>query len=429
MVFQHLSSPVRLLQAALSCLAAPVFAAPEPLRNSIETIPSWKVQSTSKVGNDISKLSDSRLDTSSWYTIKSKATLMSTLLENNVYNETHLFFSDNLKQVDKAQFTVPWLYRADIHHSKNDAFVQLKTNGISSRADIYLNGELLGKQIGAYVGKEYDISKKLRMGKNTLVVRVYPTDYNRDFALGFVDWNPAPPDNGTGIWRDVEVKRSGAISLSQPRITTALDGSVEVFVDAKNLGSNSAHVDVACTITGPNGKKTVGKPRATVNVGIKKTKTVSLKAKIKDPQIWWPKQWGKQPLYSVQCDARVASKLSDRTPHTSFGIRTVTSKLSALNDTTFFVNDQRFQVVGAGYTSDIFLRFDEDKLQAQLRYVLDMGLNTIRLEGKQEHPLLYQLADQMGIMLIAGWECCDKWEGWTYNEDGSGEKWSDEDYE
>jgi exo-1,4-beta-D-glucosaminidase len=354
---------------------------------------------------------------------------MSTLLENNVYNETHLFFSDNLKQVDKAQFTVPWLYRADIHHSKNDAFVQLKTNGISSRADIYLNGELLGKQIGAYVGKEYDISKKLRMGKNTLVVRVYPTDYNRDFALGFVDWNPAPPDNGTGIWRDVEVKRSGAISLSQPRITTALDGSVEVFVDAKNLGSNSAHVDVACTITGPNGKKTVGKPRATVNVGIKKTKTVSLKAKIKDPQIWWPKQWGKQPLYSVQCDARVASKLSDRTPHTSFGIRTVTSKLSALNDTTFFVNDQRFQVVGAGYTSDIFLRFDEDKLRAQLRYVLDMGLNTIRLEGKQEHPLLYQLADQMGIMLIAGWECCDKWEGWTYNEDGSGEKWSDEDYE
>jgi len=34
-------------------------------------------------------------------------------------------------------------------------------------------------------------------------VKVYPTDYNRDFALGFVDWNPYPPDNGTGIWRDM----------------------------------------------------------------------------------------------------------------------------------------------------------------------------------------------------------------------------------
>ena len=428
MVLQHLPSPVWLLQATLSCLAVPVFAAPGPIHSGIDTIPSWKVKSTSKVGNDISKASDPRLDTSSWYTIKSKATLMSTLLENNVYNETHLFFSDNLKQVDTAQFTVPWLYRAEIQHDKSDAFVQLITNGISSRADVYLNGELLGKQIGAYVGKEYDVSKKLRQGKNTLLVRVYPTDYNRDFALGFVDWNPAPPDNGTGIWRDFQVKRSGAVSLSQPRITAALDGNVEVFVDAKNLGSRSAHVDVACTITGPDRKREVSKTCKKLDVDSKKATTVSLKAKIQNSQVWWPKQWGKQPLYSVQCDAHVASKLSDRTPSTSFGIRTVTSKLSALNDTTFFVNGQRFQVVGAGYTSDMFLRFNEDKLRAQLRYVLDMGMNTIRLEGKQEHPLLYELADQMGIMLIAGWECCDKWEGWSYNEDGSGEKWNDEDY-
>lgn len=57
-----------------------------------------------------------------------------------------------------------------------------------------------------------------------------------------------------------------------------------------------------------------------------------------------------------------------------------------------------------------------------------MGLNTIRLEGKQEHPFLYSLASELGLMILAGWECCDKWEGWTYNEDGSGEKWSAADY-
>jgi exo-1,4-beta-D-glucosaminidase len=57
-----------------------------------------------------------------------------------------------------------------------------------------------------------------------------------------------------------------------------------------------------------------------------------------------------------------------------------------------------------------------------------MGLNTVRLEGKQEHPYLYSLADEMGLMIMAGWECCDKWEGWEYNNEGEGQKWNDEDY-
>jgi len=76
----------------------------------------------------------------------------------------------------------------------------------------------------------------------------------------------------------------------------------------------------------------------------------------------------------------------------------------------------------------MFLRFDEDKLAKQFALMLDMGMNTVRLEGKQEQPALYDLADRMGIMILAGWECCDKWEGWAYNEDANGVKWTDPDY-
>jgi exo-1,4-beta-D-glucosaminidase len=45
-----------------------------------------------------------------------------------------------------------------------------------------------------------------------------------------------------------------------------------------------------------------------------------------------------------------------------------------------------------------------------------MGMNTVRLEGKQEHPELYELADRMGVLVLAGWECCDKWEGWEVRD-------------
>ena len=359
---------------------------------------------------------------------------MATLIDSGVYNETSLFFSNNLQEVDIAQFRVPWFYRTDFEYKEEKgAFTQLITNGISSRADIWLNRQYLGNTIGAYAGSELDITSKLRAGTNVLLVKVYPTDYNRDFALGFVDWNPYPPDNGTGIWRDVQIKKSGQISLGKPRVRTTLDGDVDFSVSVKNLGNGRVEGRVQCAVTDPDGKQ-LGRPRAPFDTDGQGLDLVALHLKVDKPKIWYPSQWGDQPLYSVRCSATNLSDTNvsavyDQTPKTLFGIRTVTSRINSHNDTVFSVNGQPFQVLGAGYTSDIFLRFDTEKLRTQFQYVLDMGLNTVRLEGKQEHPSLYDLADEMGILLLPGWECCDKWEGWSYNEEKSGEDWDDEDYE
>tara|TARA_R110002003_G_scaffold534_8_gene20271 strand:+ start:6261 stop:8705 length:2445 start_codon:yes stop_codon:yes gene_type:complete len=362
---------------------------------------------------------------------------MSTLIANGVYNEQDLFYSTNLQNVDLDQFRVPWYYRSEgIRSPSSNAsdYYTLRTNGISSRADIWLNTQLLADkntQAGAYVGREYDVTELLKSDSNVILVKAYPTDYDRDFALGFVDWNPYPPDNGTGVWRDVELKRTGQVSLSTPRITAALDGSIYVYIDVKNLARNaSASGYLDCFVHDPQGYRT-GAPKNGFDLAPGEQLELEVKAKVNNPQIWWPNQWGEQPLYSVQCNASIRGQdtTSDFTPDTKFGIRTVSSTLNTThNDTTFYVNGERFQILGAGYTSDIFLRFDEAKLRTQFQYVLDMGLNTVRLEGKQEHPRLYEVADEIGIMLLAGWECCDKWEGWTYNDEGSGKKWTDADY-
>lgn len=77
----------------------------------------------------------------------------------------------------------------------------------------------------------------------------------------------------------------------------------------------------------------------------------------------------------------------------------------------------------------MFLRLNETKLEQQFAYMIDMGMNAVRLEGKQEHPALYDIADRLGLMVLAGWECCDKWEGWSYNDDADGVKWDDADYD
>ena len=41
-----------------------------------------------------------------------------------------------------------------------------------------------------------------------------------------------------------------------------------------------------------------------------------------------------------------------------------------------------------------------------------MGLNTVRLEGKLETDEFFDLTDRHGILVMAGWCCCDHWERW-----------------
>ena len=62
--------------------------------------------------------------------------------------------------------------------------------------------------------------------------------------MGFVDWNPAPPDKNMGIWREVRVKATGDVSIDAPFVRTKLDleafkeASLTVSAELKNNAAN-----------------------------------------------------------------------------------------------------------------------------------------------------------------------------------------------
>jgi exo-1,4-beta-D-glucosaminidase len=112
----------------------------------------------------------------------------------------------------------------------------------------------------------------------------------------------------------------------------------------------------------------------------------------------------------------VDSQLSD-SAEPRFGIRTVTSQVNRHNETVFTLNVHPFQDLRGGYSPDHFFRWDRNRFIAIANYIFDTGQNTLRLEGTLEHPELYEIADEMEIMVIAGWVCCSKWESWDFNHD------------
>src|SRR5207302_7050286 len=130
-----------------------------------------------------------------------------------------------------------------------------------------------------------------------------------------------------------------------------------------------------------------------------------------NPRVWWPAQMGAQNLYDLHLEADVNGQTSDQ-QDTRFGIREVTSVMNAGGHRMFLINGKRILIRGGGWASDMMLREDPARLEDQIRYTRDMGLNTIRLEGKLETDHFFDLADRYGILIMAGWCCCDAWEKW-----------------
>jgi len=117
---------------------------------------------------------------------------------------------------------------------------------------------------------------------------------------------------------------------------------------------------------------------------------------------------GKPNLYSLKMEFEIDGATSDRS-QTQFGIREVTSEINAIGGRAFHINGKNILIRGGGWTPDMMLREDSQRLHDEFRYVRDMGLNTVRLEGKLETQEFFDLADHEGIMVMAGWCCCDFW--------------------
>jgi exo-1,4-beta-D-glucosaminidase len=385
-------------------------------------IPGWNIQSVLHASKDLTALAKPGADVSKWYRVSARSTAMAGLIEAGVYSDEKLWYSDNLNHiVDRSVFGTPWLYRDEFTmHPAPGQHYFLVTHGITSKADVWVNGVQIADknfQEGSYGGHKYEITKDLHSGANAVLIQAYETNYLLDAAMGFVDWNPYPPDNGTGVWRDVEISQTGPVALAPMRVVHdwtpgKTSTKVTVKVNATNFESKAVSGQLSGQIQSADGSQAL-KISQSFSLEASEEKTIAATVDLQNPQIWWPKLWGGQPLYEVSLAVKINNQVSDVAEPRKIGIRHIESGLNQYQDRTFAINGQRFLPLGGGYSPDMFMRWDSDYVREQFNLMLDLGMNTVRLEGKQEQPELFEIADEIGLMIMAGWECCDWWEGWT----------------
>jgi len=336
----------------------------------------------------------------------------------------------NIAMASDSPYAISWWYRKTftVPASYKGKTIWLKFNGINYRANIFLNGKQIAKSddvAGARRTYELNITSSAKTGaENVLAVQAFaPTDH--DLAITFVDWNPAPPDKNMGLWREVYVTTSGPVAVRYPTVVSKL-----------NLPANdSAQLTVTAQVKNGTDQAVKGKLKGKienitfeqeVDLGANESKDVTFapdkfsQLVVSNPRLWWPAQMGTPNLYKLSMEFDVNGVAGDKS-NSEFGIREVTSDLNSVGGRAFHINGKNILIRGGGWTPDMMLRESSQRLQDEFRYVKDMGLNTVRLEGKLETEEFYNLADHQGILVMAGWCCCDFWERWP--------RWQPQDFE
>src|SRR4029077_2062403 len=117
--------------------------------------------------------------------------------------------------------------------------------------------------------------------------------------------------------------------------------------------------------------------------------------KLEHPRLWMPYTLGTPNLYTavLRFVGDAAASDSDRAEVT-FGIREFTSELTEKGHRLFKLNGHPILIRGAAWAPDMFLRPMSKKLDADLAYVRDMGMNTIRLEGRIDRDEFFEKTDK-----------------------------------
>lgn len=378
----------------------------------------WTVQSSAHAKQDGRTLSSPGANTDDWYNATVPSTVMGVLTAEGLYKD--LMTGTNYKNADRSIFDTAWWYRTtfELPGLTEGKHVKLLFDGLSYRADIWLNGELIASKdsiFGPFCRFSFDITH-LAQEKNILAVEVYRAQ-KADLNIGFVDWNPRPLDENMGLFREVRVITTGAVDMTNTWVKTKVNTETldEAWLSIETQLNNKSDEEITGNIKGTIEDIEFSVP---VKLAANETKKIEILAEdikklhIKNPRLWWCNTLGTPELYQMDLKFEVGNKVS-ASEKVTFGIREVETYITDQGHKGFILNGQKVLIKSAGWTDDIFLRDTPESNEKQVKYVADMNLNSIRFEniwGTSSN--IYDLCDRYGLLAIIGWSCQWEWEAY-----------------
>ena len=291
------------------------------------------------------------------------------------------------------RFTVPDEWRG--------RHVLLQFGAVNYRAEIWINEEVAGWHEGGYTPFELDVSKLLAYGDdNRVVVRVIGPLLTRRQFIDDLQKDEMPHWRGAiagGIHQSVELLAVDPCFVDDIFVAPIIDeDAARIQTTIENASLENVRVTKTIRVFREGfPEATLVEDREIVIVAPGLTE-FDIELKIPEPLLWSPDQ---PNLY-------VAQVLLEKEGHTldisraRFGMRELT-----VRNGDFYLNDRRIflkQIFVEGlYPTTLINPPDEEFLRREIILAKEAGFNVLRLWRKPAPKRMLELADEMGIMVVA----------------------------
>ena len=420
----------------------------------------WKLQAAPRLHGTPAAISEPAFDDHDWIPAVVPGTVLGSYLATGTYPDP--WFGDQMSRVPDGFFsTNDFWYRCSFILPAEDAGRRVWVNfdGINWKADIFLNGAAVGRISGAFIRGHFDVTGHCLPGAtNYLAVLIHHVAHPGLFSSGNVlndkhisgqkgnlpglkkvvhkklgspttnggvlgsdspaflasigwNWLPIVSGREIGIWNDVRIETSGDVEMIDPWVITDLPlpktnrADLTIKTELRNVNTTQPERG---ELIGQIGKLTFKQP-VTLEPG--QTRLVTLDKfncpalSIAHPRLWWPNDYGDQPLYTLNLRFEQHGRTSDRKTVT-FGIRKIQYVITNAVDSTnpmlvLYVNGRRILIRGGNWgMPEGMLNCDTAGYDLRVRLQHDAHLNMIRnWVGMTGSQAFYDACDKYGILI------------------------------
>jgi beta-mannosidase len=271
-------------------------------------------------------------------------------------------------------------------------------DGIFYQADVWLDGAYLGDPEGYFTSHSFDVTSLSRFGdEHVLAVEVTcspqaSTSGRRNITGVFQSPSGIGSDrNPGGLWRPVCLYDTGPVRIDRLRVlcrdadTRRAHLRIATRLDSDRLSPVTLRTSIDGVL--------VDEQRQSIAAG---QNDVEWTIDIREPELWWPRRLGPQPLIDVVVEVEIDGTISDQRRRRA-GLRQI-----EWNDWICSVNGERLFLKGANIlpTRALPAHASGDAVRADLASAIELGLDALRVHGHIADRALYAAADEAGILLL-----------------------------
>lgn len=304
--------------------------------------------------------------------------------------------------------------------------IVLVCEGLDTLAEISINGTFLAKTDNMHRTWKFQAKKLLHPGKNEIqivfrsvlrFIEDYPYEAHKKInyipcgsmkgnqllrkAHSMFGWDWGPQTIDAGIFRDIYLQGYSHARIEDIRIHQ--QHAKNVSVQTSITLSESVPGQKLCVELSEDG---ADKPLQTKLCKTNADGVAAVDFVIENPKLWWPNDYGDQPLYIVRTTLLDEDGTSLESITRRIGLRTLTisqEKDEWGNEFAFYVNGVKIFTRGGNYIPDdcLYTRITEKKLDYILESCRRAHFNCVRVWGGGYYPsdAFYDLCDEKGLIV------------------------------